>query len=133
MMDIGTLVGPWQGGTMTPEELSERLMVFALRVMKMAEELPTTLGARNAGRQIVASSSSAASNYRAAQRGRSRAEFASKIGVALEEIDESAFWLELIERGGFVSAKRLADLRTEADELVRIISRIRSTTRRSSR
>ena len=114
---------------MTPEELNERLMSFALRVARMANALPRSPAARNAADQIIRSSSSAASNYRSSQRGRSRRDFSNKIGVALEEIDESAFWLEYIERGGFVTAARLVELRTEAGELTRILARIRKNTR----
>jgi four helix bundle protein len=108
-----------------PNELCERLMVFALRVAKMAEVLPKGLAARNAADQIIRSSSSAAANYRAAQRGRSAKDFTNKVGIALEEADETAFWLEYIERLEALPAKRLEKLRSEADELVRILVTIR--------
>ncbi|MFA6961902.1 MAG: four helix bundle protein [Opitutaceae bacterium] len=114
---------------MTPEELSERLLVLALRVGKMADALPTGIAARNAAGQVIRSSSSAAANYRAAQRGRSHKDFSNKVGVALEEADETAFWLEYIERYGLLSAKRLSALRKEADELVRILATIRKNAR----
>ena len=100
-------------------------MVFALRVARMAEALPRTLAARNAAAQIIRSSSSAASNYRASQRGRSRKDFASKVGIALEEADETAFWLDYLEGLGAMSSERLEKLKLEADELVRILATIR--------
>jgi four helix bundle protein len=114
---------------MTPGELSERLLVLALRVGKMADALPVGLAARNAAGQVIRSSSSAAANYRAAQRGRSHKDFGNKVGVALEEADETAFWLEYIERYELLSAKRLSALRKEADELVRILATIRKSAR----
>ena len=114
---------------MTPEELCERLMSFALRVARMAEALPGGLVASNAAGQIVRSSSSAASNYRASQRGRSHKDFASKVGIALEEADETAFWLEYIVRYGFVEESRMRELCQEADELVHILATIHKRTR----
>jgi len=108
-----------------PNELCERLLVFALRVAKMSESLPRGLAARNAADQVICSSSSSASNYRAAQRGRSTRDFANKVGVALEEADETAFWLDYIDRLEVIPPRRLAGLRTEADELARILASIR--------
>jgi four helix bundle protein len=80
------------------------------------------MAALNAGKQVTRASASVAANYRAAQRGKSRAYFANKIAIVLEEADESAFWLEYIERGRFIAAKRLTLLRAEANELVRIFA-----------
>ncbi len=114
---------------MTPDELSERLMVFALRVARMTEALPSGPAARNAADQVIRSSSSTASNYRAAQRGKSRKDFANKVKIALEEADESEFWLEYIERLELVPAIKLKDLRHEANELVRILAAIRKSSR----
>lgn len=91
----------------------------------MAEALPGTRAARNAADQIIRSSSSAASNYRASQRGRSGRDFINKVGIALEEADETAFWLDYIEGLEVISAKRLEKLKVEADELVRILASIR--------
>lgn len=108
-----------------PNEHCERLLVFSLRVAKMAEALPRGLAARNAADQIVRSSSSAASNYRASQRGRSTRDFNNKVGIALEEADETAFWLDYIERLEALPAKRPEKLKVEADELARILASIR--------
>ena len=96
----------------------------------MAEALPKRTAAMNAGKQVVRSSASVAANYRAAQRGKSRADFANKIAIVLEEADEAGFWLEYIERGGFLSAARLKLLRTEADELTRVFATMLATARR---
>ncbi|BET65134.1 four helix bundle protein [Opitutales bacterium ASA1] len=106
-------------------ELCGRLLTFALRVAKMTEALPRGLAVRNAADQVVRCSSSAASNYRASQRGRSTRDFLNKVAMALEEADETCFWLEYIEGLEVVPAKRLENLRTEADELVSILASIR--------
>ena len=104
-------------------------MEFALRVIRMAESLPKTVAARNAANQIVRSACSVAANYRAAQRAKSRADFSNKIAIVLEEADEPAFWIELIERAKFLPAARLADLKREAEELVKIFATMRRSAR----
>lgn len=118
---------------MTPEEMCERTMQFALRAMRLVDELPGTTAGRNAGDQLVRSSSSVASNYRASQRARSHPDFTNKIGIVLEEADESGFWLELIERGNLLPAKRLKSLQVEADELTAIFVTMRKTARSDGR
>jgi four helix bundle protein len=68
-----------------------------------------------------------ASNYRAACRGRSRAEFTAKLGIVEEEADESAFWLEIVMERGMLPKERVADLLKEANELVSIMVASRLT------
>jgi four helix bundle protein len=114
---------------MTPEEMCERTMQFALRSIRVAESLPKTVAAKNASLQLVRCSCSVAANYRSAQRARSRADFSNKIGIVIEEADETGFWLELAVRGKFVSEKRVAALRSEAGELVAIFTAMRKTAR----
>jgi four helix bundle protein len=106
-------------------ELCERLLRFSRRIAKMAEAMPRTMACRNAADQIIRSSSSAAANYRAAQRGRSKKDFINKVGIALEEADETAFWLDYIEGLEAMTNKQLEALKIEADELVRILASIR--------
>lgn len=120
------------GSGMTPAEMNERAMGFALRVMRMAANLPKTAGARNVAGQVSRSACSVAANYRAAQRAKSRADFAHKIAIVLEEADETAFWIDLASRAGFLPQTRLANLQGEAEELVKIFSAMRQSARRSS-
>ncbi len=115
---------------MTPGEMCERTMIFALRRAEMAGALPTRPAALNAGKQIIRASASVAANYRATQRGKSRAGFANKVAIVLEEADECLFWIEYIERGGFLTEPRLKLLREEADELVRIFAMMLVTARK---
>jgi four helix bundle protein len=81
---------------MDKDELRRRTKEFALRTMKLVDALPRSRSANAVANQLVRSGTSIASNYRAACRARSRAEFIAKIGVVEEEADESAFWLELV-------------------------------------
>lgn len=112
-----------------PEELRDRTKRFAVRIVKLFRALPKTDEARILGKQVLRSGTSVAANYRAACRARSRAEFASKIGVVLEEADETAFWLELLVETGIVREARFTDLLDEAVELVRIFSASRRTSK----
>jgi four helix bundle protein len=74
------------------EELKERTKRFALRVLKLVAALPNNVQGRAIGNQLVRAGTSVGSNYRAACRGRSKAEFIAKLGIVEEEADESAFW-----------------------------------------
>jgi four helix bundle protein len=70
--------------------------------------------------QLFRAGTSVGANYRAADRRRSRAEFIAKIGIAIEECDESAYWMELAAAAGYKSGKESTRLLGEADELIRI-------------
>jgi four helix bundle protein len=89
--------------------------------------LPNKPDAQILGKQLLRSATSVAANYRAACRARSEAEFAAKIGVALEESDESQFWIELLEESGIIHADRLTHLRKEIAELTAILTSIRKS------
>lgn len=103
----------------TPD-LAARTKAFALRILKLADSMPRTLTAEILARQIARSGTSTATNYRAAQRARSKAEFISKLSIVHEEADETCLWIELIEESGMVTSKKLAALKTEANELTAI-------------
>lgn len=77
-------------------ELKSRTKMFALNIMALCGALPATTSTKHAVSQVIRSSSSVAANYRAACRGRSKAEFIAKLGIVEEEADESCFWLELL-------------------------------------
>ena len=81
---------------MTKDELKNRTKQFALQIIKLVDELPNTIAGRAIGNQIIRSGTSVASNYRAACRARSNADFISKITIVEEESDETLFWLEII-------------------------------------
>lgn len=104
----------------TGNELLVRTKAFALRVMKLVDVLPANAAGRAIANQLVRSATSVGANYRAAQRGRSRAEFSAKLWIVVEEIDECGYWLELIMEGELLPAERVKPLHTEAEELTAI-------------
>ena len=112
---------------MTEDELKRRTKQFALRVLKLIDALPTTLGGRTVGSQLVSSGTSVGANYRSACRGRSRAEFIAKLGIVEEEADESAFWLELIMESGMLQGRLVQPLHQEATGLAKIMRASRLT------
>ena len=116
---------------MTEGELKIRTKRFGLRVLKLVAVLPKTVEGRAIANQLVRSGTSVGANYRAACRGRSKAEFISKLGTVEEEADESAFWMELIIEGGMMSQKRVDPLLKEANELVAIMAASRKSAIRS--
>src|SRR6266851_9997054 len=114
---------------MTPDELRARTKSFALRVVKLYRSLPRTADAQVMGKQLLRCGTSVAANYRATCRARSRAEFASRLGVVVEEADEAMLWLELLADSGVVRNERLRPLQTEARELTALFTASQHTTR----
>lgn len=97
-------------------------MEFALRTMRMTRALPNNPEGWVISKQILRSATSVAANYRATGRARSRAEFVSKLGIVVEEADETVFWLELLLRAELLSSAKLTPLMTEAKELLAIFA-----------
>lgn len=110
---------------MNADDLKKRTKQFALRILKLVAALPNTVGGRAIGGQLVRSGTSVGSNYRAACRGRSRAEFVAKLGVVEEEADESAFWMEMIIEGELLNSKQVEPLLNEENELTKIMAQSR--------
>jgi four helix bundle protein len=113
------------------QALQARTRAFANRVIKLCEGLPATAAAESIRAQLLDSSGSTDSNYRAACRARTRKEFIAKLGVVVEESDESLGWLELLIESSICaddSAKSLAD---EANELVSIFVQSEKTAARN--
>lgn len=116
---------------MDAEELKRRTKRFALRILKLVAALPKTVAGRTVGGQLVRAGTAVGANYRAACRGRSRAEFVAKLGIVEEEADESAFWLELIIEGALLKESVVRPLLGEANELTRIMAQSRISAARS--
>lgn len=114
---------------MSPTELKERTIEFAVRVLKFADALPNAASGRTVSNQVARSGCSVASNYRAALRGKSRPDFVNKITIVLEEADETDVWIEIAKRRGLVSEKRVRGLQMEAVELTKIFNATRTTAR----
>ena len=108
-----------------PQDLKLRTLSFALRVIRMYSSLRKSDSvAQVLGRQVLRSGTSVGANYREASRGRSKAEFISKIGDCLKEIEETDYWLELLVDSGCIETKRMADLRDETRQLIAIFTTI---------
>ena len=101
-------------------DLGPRTKLFARKIIQMFTKLSKDAAAQILGRQVLRSGTSVGANYREARRGRSKAEFISKIGDCLKEADETLYWLELLTEEGFISANEHGPLLREADELVAI-------------
>ena len=106
---------------MDKKELQERMTCFAVRVIKMADALPSTLGAQAIARQIVRSGTSPSANYRAACIAKSDKDFLNKLKMVEEELDETCHWLDLVIRCEFIKPSRVKPLYQECCELLSII------------
>ena len=115
------------------QDLKQRTKLFSLRIIKLTESLPNTQVGQVIGKQLLRSGSSVAANYRSACRAKSKADFVSKIGTAIEEADETIYWLEMIAAVGLVSDKKLAKLTQEGNELVAILTASSKTVQRAIR
>jgi four helix bundle protein len=82
------------------KQMQARTMAFAIRIIRLFQHLPKTDEARILGRQFLRAGTAVASNYRAACRSKSRADFISKLGTVVEECDETVFWLDLVYLSG---------------------------------
>lgn len=114
---------------MNSKDLQHRTKKFALDIIKLTEHLPNNRVGWTFTDQIVRSSTSVAANYRAVCRARSDKEFISKIGIVIEEADETLFWLEMIYDSGIMNddlstiqnqKSAIINLKIEANELVSI-------------
>lgn len=105
-----------------PEELRNRTKRFALRILELFRALPRTAEAAIMGKQLLRPATSMAANYRAVCRARSKAEFIAKIGVVVEEADETVFWIEMVGDGKILEADHLHSLLKEANELLAIFA-----------
>src|SRR6516164_2711538 len=101
-------------------DLAVRTKSFALQVIPLFSTLPKTTEAQIIGKQLVRSGTSVGANYREAYRARSKAEFVSKCGDCLREIEETAYWLDLLAEANLIPEQRLKLVRQECRELIAI-------------
>jgi four helix bundle protein len=106
---------------MSPDELSDRLLEFAVRVGKVVDALPNTRLGRHIAGQLVRSGTSPGPNYEEGCAAESRADFCHKLSVCLKELRESRYWVRLIIRSALLSQKKMSGLFDESDQLCRII------------
>jgi|SRR5262252_5747592 len=109
------------------QELRKRTKDFALRIMRMCRTIPRTRETNIITNQILRSATGMAANYRAVGLARSKPEFISKLGIVVEEADETVFWLELLGDSEIVPAAKLRELLVEGNQLVAIFLASRRT------
>ncbi|MCP5098296.1 MAG: four helix bundle protein [Chloroflexi bacterium] len=102
------------------DDLRKRTKLYGLRIIRMYTSLPKHQVAQVLGKQVLRSGTSIGAHYREASRARSDAEFLSKVRLALQELDETAYWLELLVESDIVPITKLTDLQQETDELIAI-------------
>jgi four helix bundle protein len=117
--------------TYQAEELKERSKRFAIRVVMDLRSLPSNNETRILTRQLIRSVTSVAANYRAVCRSRSKAEFVSKVGIVVEEADETVFWLEMLFDLGWLPSTKATPLLREANELLAIFAASQRTAKLS--
>jgi four helix bundle protein len=111
------------------EELKDRTKQFGLRIIKLIEVLPLSMTSKVIGNQLLRSGTSVGANYRSACRGRSKPDFIAKLGVAIEEADESLYWMELLVEAKIIPEDRLTSLMQEANEIIAILTASSMTAR----
>lgn len=109
---------------MNEPDLKPRTKRYALSIIKLFTQLEKTQVGRVLGNQLLRSGTSVGANYREAVRARSGAEFVSKLGDSLKELEESSYWLELIEESAILPAKLTQPIFNETDELTAILTTI---------
>jgi len=107
---------------MTETEFKKRTAVFAVAAIEFVETLPRGSSTRVLGKQLLRCATSVGANYRSACNARSRSEMKSKMNIALEEADESIYWIELLVRSGFVTKHEARDLAIEAKEIAAMLA-----------
>jgi four helix bundle protein len=102
------------------QDLGARTKAFALRIIKLYSSLPKTTVAQVMGKQVLRSGTSVGAHYREARRAKSDADFINKMEGSLQELDESAYWLELLAESGVITRERVQSLLHETEELIAI-------------
>jgi four helix bundle protein len=104
-------------------DLQERLLDYAVRVVKLVESLPRTLAGRRIGDQLLRSATAVGANYEEARGAESSDDFIHKLQVALKELRESNYWLRLISKAGILPAKCLSGILDESTQLRAMLSK----------
>ena len=104
------------------DELEDRLINFAVRIIKLAASLPNTPAGRHIAGQILRAGTSPPPNYGEARGAESRADFIHKIRIVLKELNETSIWLRIIKRSEMLRAEQLTDIMQENGSLCRIFT-----------
>jgi four helix bundle protein len=116
---------------MDASELRERLLTFAVRIIKLCASLPNSTEGRLVRGQLIRCGTSPGAQYPEACRARSQAEFISKMESAQQELDETEYWLLIIERTTMVTPAKLSALKSETLELIKVFSSSATTAKQN--
>lgn len=117
---------------MTPDELSERLLDFAVRIGKVVDALPETRLGKHVAGQLVRCGTSPGPNYEEGCAAESRADFGHKLNICLKELRESRYWIRLIIRAQLLTKSKMGNLLDESTQLCNIIGRSVATVKGKS-
>ena len=115
------------------DNLEERLIDLAVRIIKLAASLPKTAAGRHVAGQILRSGTSPAPNYGEARGAESHADFVHKLRIVVKELNETSIWLRIIDRSGILRSELLVDLVGETSELCKIFTASLTTSRQRSK
>jgi four helix bundle protein len=116
--------------SMNQQEMKERTKEYAKRILKLCRTLPQTKEGQLLSSQLFRAGTSVGANYRAACRARSKADFISKLGIVLEEADESLYWLEIITETKLIDPPLVVSLMKEGNEIASILVASINTSKR---
>ena len=111
------------------DQLSERLLDFAVEIIKIVNALPNTVTGRHVGGQLVRAGTSCGSNYEEACGAESRSDFAHKMSIVLKELKESRFWFKLIRRTSVLTPEQTNPIIDECEQLCAIVAKSIITTK----
>ncbi|MBK9989784.1 MAG: four helix bundle protein [Verrucomicrobia bacterium] len=114
------------------EQLQERLIAFAVRILPLANCLHVTFAGKHIADQLLRSGTSAAPNYAEARSAESKADFVHKLRIAVKELNETDVWLQITQRSGLLKAELLDGMLTACGELKRILGASIHTARGST-
>jgi four helix bundle protein len=117
-----------------PQELGPRTKRFALRIIRLYKKLPKSFEAEVIGKQLLRSGTSVGAHYHEGVHARSNAEFISKLEVAIQELSETRYWIELLAEAEIVKPHLLEELQNEISELIAIlVTVVKNTKKRKNR
>ncbi len=135
---VGSSVANVKQGTdnrkqrMKGDDIAQRLLLFAVRVLRLVRMLRSDAVARHVARQLLRAATAGGANYKESRSAESRADFTHKVSIAAKELRESLYWLRLISEADLASRDALAPLIREAGELLAILTASANTAKRSS-
>lgn len=118
---------------MKGDDISDRLLDMAARIMRLVQALPKSIGGRHVAAQVLRSGTSAGANYEEARGAESRADFIHNLGVCWKETRETFYWLKLIYRSQMIKPGLVENLLQESEALSKIIARSIATARKNIR